>query len=241
MSAASRALRFSVLLALCASACTTHVNPVQLSLSTSRGPVPLLCREGTAPLGGPMMMGMMGMQGRDAGALLIARARTEGSARVVLDYFGITGGVPGCMADNFIDHCSRNCCPALPAQRVCVDVPLADAATRTDRQLADDILNGLHGRVASSDAPDGYVYVRVVVTTETCAELEATDGGTRPEFDSEQLVGCAYSCPVVLDQVQGTLALGLPALGEQCGAVVDSCAHAFDRLAISGCAAAAGR
>lgn len=230
-----------------APACTARVNAVDLVLRTSRGPVALLCREGTAPLGGPGTMppggmGNPGMSTRgDAGALLISRARSAGSARVVLDYFGINGGVPGCLPDSLIDHCTAHCCPSYPSQRVCIDVTLADAATRSDLQLADDLLASLRGRVATHDAPDGYVLVRVVVTTETCAELEPTDAGTPPEFDSTKLVGCAFSCPVRLDEVPGSLSLGLPALGDQCGASVDSCAHEFERLATSGCAGAAGR
>jgi hypothetical protein len=83
------------------------------------------------------------------------------------------------------------------------------------------------------------VMLRVVATTETCDAVEPA-AGTLPSFVSSQLVGCAYSCPVVLASVQGTLALGLPALSDQCETVVDACAHLFDRLATGGCDGGSG-
>jgi hypothetical protein len=69
------------------------------------------------------------------------------------------------------------------------------------------------------DAPDGPVVVRAVASTEPCAQLEA-----RGRFDVDGLMGCAYSCPVVLDDLDGSLRLGFATSEPFCAGAVRGCA-----------------
>jgi hypothetical protein len=80
-------------------------------------------------------------------------------------------------------------------------------------------IDDLAGEVLTRDAPDGVVIVRLVGTTQSCAELAAS--GT---FDPERLVGCAHSCPGDLDEIHGDLLLSLEGVGRDCEGAVRVCA-----------------
>ncbi len=89
------------------------------------------------------------------------------------------------------------------------------------------ILKALHEQLDDlkllDDAPDDPIVVRVAATQQTCDELLPPDGSL-PALEPELAVGCAYSCPVVLDDLRGTLGLALDTLDDRCGPQVRACA-----------------
>ncbi|HWO24652.1 MAG TPA: hypothetical protein VNO30_38180 [Kofleriaceae bacterium] len=164
------------------------------------------------------------------GTPLAARALVGGRLefRIVLDLIGVGDTVPGCRGEEILRACPRaEDCPTLvvsaDGRRACVEVTVApplDQASIT-RQVAD----ALRGLELTPDAPDRPVIVRAVATTERCDErLVAPAGDTYASLDPDAAIGCAYSCPLQLDTVEGAIALYLDALDERCETQVRACA-----------------
>ena len=162
---------------------------------------------------------------------LINRAVTGGRLEfsLVIDLIGVGDTVPGCRGEEILAACQREQdCSTLvvsaDGRRACREIsigpPLDDPAV-----VLAKIADALRGLAVTDDAPDRPVMVRAVATTERCDDrLVSPAGGTYPLLDPTRAVGCAYSCPLQLDTVDGAIALYLDALDERCEPQVRACA-----------------
>ncbi len=168
-----------------------------------------------------------GLTCRDAsGQLLSARALVQGRLRfnVVVDLLDLGGDVPGCRGEELLTWCNeRGCAPVLVADgRFCAPIDLDASQSMT--AVVDEIYRQLAAAgTVVRDGPDGPVLVRAVATTAPCAALTSAAGGAYPPFDLADVFGCAYSCPVVLDDVD-EVQLSLDTLSDRCSAEVFACA-----------------
>jgi hypothetical protein len=155
------------------------------------------------------------------------------SFQVVVDFIAL-GGVPGCRGEEIAAWCDdpdHDCRPVVVEHRFCTTVTLTGLTLQdlTQAKLEEriaEIYDQLHqaGPVAT-DAPDGPVLIRAVTTTEPCTPaLTEPVAGVYPAFDPAQLTGCAYSCPVLLDDVDGDVQLGFDATDRRCEPQVQRCA-----------------
>jgi hypothetical protein len=104
----------------------------------------------------------------------------------------------------------------------------------------EDIYDQLRmGDLFSRNAPDEPVIVRAVATLESCDDVmrpNATNDGynpfnlsqgptaCEPAAPAPELIGCAYSCPVLLDQVTTAVTLSIDSATARCEPVVRVCA-----------------
>jgi hypothetical protein len=165
----------------------------------------------------------------DDGAYLLSGAVPAGGGQVpsslVIDFVRL-GGLPGCRSGQIIRWCADHPCTVIPDHRVCIPAPLPDITglTRADaREEIREALRSLSGAAVSSEAPDEFIIVRATATLESCEALQAS-GGTVPTMNEEELVGCAYSCPVELNAIEGDVYLGFDTLTEQCAQGIHVCA-----------------
>jgi hypothetical protein len=172
--------------------------------STSRTPIGFRCRD-------------------DTGRYLAVRAVEERTLRfaLLIDFIRLTG-LPSCRPGEIAAFCEESgaCAPLSSPARVCI--PLEQTLLLGDEPLIaaiGSLLRGLDGTLITEDAPRGPVIVRAVATAQTCAELE----GDAP-VDLERVIGCAVSCPVQLDAIDGEVILDLPTLSDRCAAGVMACA-----------------
>jgi hypothetical protein len=177
----------------------------------------------------------LGFKCEDAqGTPLVTRALAGGQLvfRVVVDLIGVGDAVPGCRGEEILRACPREAdCPTLvvseDGRRACAEVTIRPPFDEANTQA--QLLAQLRAIPITSDAPDRPVMVRAVATLERCDDrLVAPQGGTYPVLDPAQALGCAYSCPLQLDAVDGAVSLFLDALDERCEPQVRACA-AFPR------------
>ncbi len=159
----------------------------------------------------------------DLGHFLVLRALDrERNLRfsLLVDFIGL-GGLPTCRTADIANFCqSHACAPLADPARLCIDLEVSLAGDQeTAVQALAALLKSLDGRVVTDDAPHAPVIIRAVASAQPCSELP---GGTTP--DPLQLVGCATSCPVQLESVEGDILLDLPTLSDQCAASVVACA-----------------
>ncbi len=177
----------------------------------------------------------LGFRCVDGAGVLLADDALAGDRiefRVIVDLIGVGDTVPGCRGEEILAACPREeDCPTLVVsadrRRACAEIsvgpPLTEAA------IVAEVLSKLRALEITDDAPDRPVIVRAVATLERCEDrLVAPAGGTYPVLDPTLAIGCAYSCPLQLDTVDGAVALYLDALDERCEAQVRACA-AFPR------------
>ncbi|MCB9598105.1 MAG: hypothetical protein H6719_35655 [Sandaracinaceae bacterium] len=195
-------MRRSFLCALLLVGCAADVNPVRLVFPPD-GPLGLACVDSTT---------------REP--LIASARRVEGRVEtsVVLDYLGFDG-VPSCRPVQLLQWCGTRGCPI--RRRDCVPLVLEPPLPMTPETLLSESLAQLRAvSPVTDDAPDGVVLIRMVVTNQPCDELE----GPGP-LRCDDLLGCVYSCPVQLDEVQGDVLLELDALSSTCDeTVVQTCA-----------------
>ncbi|HVE85386.1 MAG TPA: hypothetical protein VND93_21180 [Myxococcales bacterium] len=147
-------------------------------------------------------------------------------AALVLDFIRL-GGLPGCRSGQVMSWCSDHPCAPIAEHRACISVQFSppDGLSRAElRASIQDALHSLGGTLLTGDAPDEFVLVRLVGTAQSCAEVERQADGTLPVFDEARLVGCVYSCPVLLDALEGDLFLGFDTLTDLCEQGVRVCA-----------------
>ena len=162
---------------------------------------------------------------------LINRAVASGrlSFSVVIDLIDVGDTVPGCRGEEILAACPREQdCPTLvvspDGRRACREISIA-LPPGDPTAVVPQIIEALRGFVITNDAPDQPVMLRAVATTERCDDrLVSPAGGTYPLLDPTRAVGCAYSCPLQLDTVDGAVALYLDALDERCEPQVRACA-----------------
>jgi hypothetical protein len=140
-----------------------------------------------------------------------------GKGSIVVDYV-LLGGLPHCRPLQLAEWCRSHPCPLDVKNRYCTPVVFPnDGTARLDAltNALDDLTNTL----VSRNAPEDYVLVRAVLTSQSCDDL--TEGA---DFDTKRLAGCVYSCPVLLSSVDGDLLLDLDATSLACEDAVDACA-----------------
>ena len=147
----------------------------------------------------------------DAGVMLLERLPGDGQASLVIDFVRL-GGVPGCRTGQLMEWCKTHDCVPIESTRTCRGVKLPLPAVPRD-QLRAQILEAMRSlgapeSSASADAPDEFVLVRAVGTTQSCDTLLPDGGAPLPAFDQTKLVGCAYSCPVLFDKIEQDVYLG---------------------------------
>jgi hypothetical protein len=168
------------------------------------------------------------VQDADTMKLLAARAlQPDNSLRfaVVVDVISLGGQLPGCRGEELFAACPAGRCTIVPradGTRYCEDITVsaADVAAALNEDsgpMLNSIRTQLQAQPVTLDAPDVPVLIRSVATTESCAAIPT-------EFDLTRLVGCAYSCPVQLDEVDGPVALSLDTLTRMCEREVKFCA-----------------
>lgn len=147
----------------------------------------------------------------DSGTLLLnaTKVGTSYQFQLVFDTIDLGGSQPGCRGEELVATCAKHTCSRISRYCKQVSVPTTDAAA---------ILDQLHKELGHAsiltDAPDDPVVVRAVATQESCDNLMPPDG-TLPKLDAAKVVGCAYSCPVILNDLHGSLGLALDALDDQ--------------------------
>lgn len=144
------------------------------------------------------------------------------TGQLVVDVITLGGNFPGCLGEDILDRCDPASC--FTAARACRTFSFPIGA---DPQVGASFLAALSGWAPIADAPDGPVIVRVVATTEPCAAIDQPLDGRFAPLDSQAAIGCAYSCPTVLDEVERvTVGVGF-VVGEQCEQLVRGCAGAL--------------
>lgn len=176
--------------------------------------------------------GLDGFMCKDpAGQFLLDRARDgDGGVRtgaLVVDFVRL-GGVPGCRTGQLVKWCSTHECKPLRQARGCVPVTLPTVTPMMPREaLRASVLSAMRqvqNTGVLDDAPDEFVIVRLVGSLESCEALTAKPEAVElPNFDKAQLLGCAYSCPVLLDRVDQDVYLGFETLTVQCEQGVRIC------------------
>ncbi|MCU0695736.1 MAG: hypothetical protein MUC96_04295 [Myxococcaceae bacterium] len=177
--------------------------------------------------------GLDGFMCRDPqGQFLLDRARDgDGGVRpgaLVFDFVRL-GGVPGCRTGQLVKWCSTRECKPLRQARACV--PGVTLPTVTPMMKREDLraavlsaLKQVRSTGVLDDAPDEFVIVRAVGTLQSCEALTAKPEDVElPGFDKAELLGCAYSCPVLLDRVDQDVYLGFETLTVQCEQGVRIC------------------
>jgi len=178
-----------------------------------------------------LTVGFTCVQDADPTKLLAARAvRADGSARfaVVVDIIDLGGRLPGCRGEELLAACDGGRCTVTPradGTRYCRDITLdASAITAAGNGNLTPMLTAIRTQLqmeaVTLDAPDHPVVIRSVGTTDSCATLADT-------FVADNLLGCAYSCPVQLDGVDDAIALSLDTLTRGCEREVRACAGFF--------------
>jgi len=145
---------------------------------------------------------------------------------LVVDFLDMDGGLPLCRGDAISTWCDDHggCLPIeVPGGvRFCTEMRLT--IDPSDPVSAAAAFNAaLSGTVVIEDAPDRAVMVRVVGTVQPCSEVEAWTGTSYPTYVPAKVVGCEYSCPVLLDEVEH-LTVSLDTFDQNCEQQVLSCA-----------------
>jgi hypothetical protein len=176
--------------------------------------------------------GLDGFMCKDAAGLPMLERLSDAdggtrTASIVVDFVRLQG-VPGCRSGQLVQWCATHECRAIESGRSCTTVALPSKAAGVDRpalraQLL-EAMGQLSGQSIVNDAPDEFVLVRLLATGQSCDQLLPAEGGPLPAFDEPQLVGCAYSCPVLIDKVDQDIYLGFETLTGQCEQGVRLCA-----------------
>ncbi len=169
--------------------------------------------------------GLDGFMCKDAsGQLLMSRLPASGTASLVVDFIRLEG-VPGCRTGQLVKWCATHACVPIQSTRSCLEVKF-DAPTGSREELRASLLAALRAsgaKQALADAPDEFVLVRVVGTTQGCDAVLPAGSNALPDFDQASLLGCAYSCPVLFDKVEQDVYLGFETLTVQCEQGVRIC------------------
>ena len=130
------------------------------------------------------------------------------------------GVFPGCRGEELFAYCAEHDC-GRNVQRTCVpDVELEFPAMFDPsdpvqtKALVAKFRDALGHRTLLRDAPNAPVIVRVVA-------MPACPTATR--LDDTDALGCAYSCPVQLDEVSGSIAISLDTFDDNCEREVRAC------------------
>jgi hypothetical protein len=138
-------------------------------------------------VGGPSGFSCAGGNGKP-----LADRATKGQFSIVADLIAVGGGGGlECRTASIQSWCASNPCPFVPASRTCIPVTIEAGARNEDGGVVQAVVAALGRTVIAQSAPDNYILVRVVATTQPCTELADATG----VFDCGGLIGCATSCP----------------------------------------------
>ena len=155
--------------------------------------------------------------------LVVARAQTPLNRDRDLVYvfdFVTMSGFPRCGAGSIADFCTGDSCALRAPTRRCVRIPReqVELVLRTHPESLPTPIDFVPTEALGAllvDAPDGALLIRLVATMEDASLL--CDGAPLHRFDPALLLGCAYSCPVVLDDAREPVAIDLdPSFGSTC-------------------------
>ncbi len=185
------------------------------------------------PSDGTVSIGFRCRQEADPTKLLIQRAPIRNGkiiVSLVIDLIDLGGQAPGCRGEEILTACDPG------TGRVCT-IPVSANPVRFCQELAVEIGDGnpqriiedfrrlARGAQITADAPSDPVIIRAVTTTEDCAALQRSpDGEVYDAPDPLRAVGCAYSCPLQLDAIDGPVFLSLDVLTDRCEVAVQTCA-----------------
>ena len=155
----------------------------------------------------------------DPSTLLAERFLEREVASVVVDYVRL-GGFSGCRTGQILDWCDTHDCLPIAEHRVCVDLNIANP-NAGNQTIANEIVDQLSGRLLTSEAQKEPVIIRAVVVANSCSEVP-TSGDLN--FECQRLLGCVYSCPVPLGELNGDVVLDLDTFDNRCQRTVEVCA-----------------
>ena len=150
------------------------------------------------------------------------------TASLVTDFITLGGLPDGCRSSQLIKWCATHACAPAPNTRVCTpfELPAPDGGSRANLRAAIlEKFKAIKDKIVSENAPDGPVMMRVLATAEPCSAVMAGANGTLPAYAKSKLVGCAYSCPTLFDQVGQDVLLSFDTLTEQCEQGVRTCSE----------------
>ena len=158
--------------------------------------------------------------------LMIARSLKAGNLvfSLVVDVIDLHGKVPGCRGEELLTSCEGGGCSipvAYNPVRFCRELVIPFINVDTVRAA---LLEALQGAEIVHDAPDAAVLLRAVTTRQPCSEITGANAGEYVDLDVDLALGCAYSCPLQLDQTDGTVSLSLDTLSDRCESQVRLCA-----------------
>jgi hypothetical protein len=139
---------------------------------------------------------------------------------VVVDIVSLGGHLPGCRGEEIVASCTPGTCTLAVdrADRYCKK-EMFDVSLASDRPtLMHQITADLAKMPIATDAPNGPVLLRAIATSQSCDDVHTG------KIDPTLAVGCAYSCPAVLDDIDGPISLSLDVLDDQCESTVRACA-----------------
>lgn len=177
-----RLRRYALLLVASLVACATE-NPVVVRLDTW-GPLSCVDSRTDSPLV----------------ARAIAPAHRDEDVLLVFDFVR-TPSFPRCREATILAECEETGCAAIPEARSCLRVPRSvidelDASDLEDLRISDLIAGQ---PLLLPDAPRETVIVRLAIGLEGDGPTPCDDPTALAQFDERLLLGCGYSCPVVLD------------------------------------------
>lgn len=154
-------------------------------------------------------------------------ATGEVSFSMIVEVTSLGDVLPGCLPEEILGVCrSAADCPS--AARVCAPLTVAGPRGKRLAMMNEAEAAAFVSQLGAAlkalppllhDAPDGPVVVRAVASTDSCEQLAATG-----RLDVDSLMGCAYSCPVILDDLDGSLRLGFATSEDFCASEVRGCA-----------------
>ncbi|HEV7559593.1 MAG TPA: hypothetical protein VGO00_29155 [Kofleriaceae bacterium] len=141
-------------------------------------------------------------------------------ANVVVDIVSLGGHLPGCRGEEIVAACTPGTCTLAVdhADRYCRPIAFDVSLASNRPALMAQITSALAAQPITTDAPNGPVLLRAVVTSQSCDDVHTG------KIDPTLAVGCAYSCPAVLDDIDGPISLSLDVLDDQCEPTVRACA-----------------
>jgi hypothetical protein len=134
------------------------------------------------------------------------------SFNLVVDLVDVSQHVPSCLAEDIAAACADGECQLSVADaptRFCqpVSVKISSISSAPMELIA--ALQEQFPEVISK-APNRPVIVRAVATLQPCdAGIETSQAGAWLPLDPSMALGCAYSCPLNLNDADGEVSLGL--------------------------------
>jgi hypothetical protein len=160
---------------------------------------------------------------------LLSPASDDGSTfslHLIVEYVRL-GGFPGCRVAELSAWCNAHPDACRPVRRTCIPITFTAPPGAAPAELSRRVAEGLaERRTIDDDAPSEPVVVRIVGVAKSGA-CDASEQDPAAPY-AGALVGCAYSCPVVLTSVEGDVLVDVDVVKETCSrGLVDLCASLY--------------